>query len=378
MKGNKGYVYFDKKRNGWFARVTFTDERGKRRDIKRKVENKTEGYKLLKTTIEIYECSGTKGIDAEKITINFLCDYYEERYCKPPKYVNGRKVEGLRSFVQVKGYLNVFREYFGGMKLKSLTYEDLRSFRNHRLSTPTHQSSQRSIATVNRELAYLRRILTIAERNDWINKNLFKRGDALIHCSDEVKRERILTSEECQRLINACTDRRAHIRPIVIAALDTGCRLGELLKMCWSDIDFDSGIIIIRAFNTKTMRKREVAITSRLRAELENLWQSFPQDETDIVFGVSEIRKGFKSACSEAELTDLRFHDLRHCHASKLDELGFSVPEIANQLGHTQIQTTMRYVNRNKTSIRKVATLLDSVFASEITSSNSESSELIN
>jgi integrase len=279
--------------------------------------------------------------------------------------------------VAVKGYLKVFREHFGGLKLKSLTYDDLRSFRIKRLSTSTHQSKQRSIATVQRELAYLRRLLTIAERNDWIEKNPFKRGDALIHSADEVKRERILTSEECQRLINACIDRRAHIRPIVVAALDTGCRLGELLKLCWSDVDLDYGIIVIQAFNTKTMRKREVAITSRLQIELENLWQSFPQDKNNLVFGVSEIRVGFKSACKEAELTDLRFHDLRHCHASKLDELGFSLPEIASQLGHTQIQTTMRYVNRHKTSIKKVARLLDSALVSE-SIVETKSSELIN
>jgi integrase len=99
----------------------------------------------------------------------------------------------------------------------------------------------------------LRRILNIAERNSWITKNSFNCGDSLIHCSDEVKRERILTLEETQRLIDACTDRRAHLRPIIIAALDTGCRLGELLKLKWCDIDLDIGIITIQAFNTKTM-----------------------------------------------------------------------------------------------------------------------------
>ncbi len=96
------------------------------------------------------------------------------------------------------------------------------------------------------------------------------------------------------------------------------------------------------------------------------------------VFFVSEISVGFKHACRDAGLTDLRFHDLRHCHASKLDEFGFSVPEMANQLGHTQIQTTLCYVNRNKTSVRKVATLFDSVLASEMSKPDIESSELIN
>ena len=114
---------------------------------------------------------------------------------------------------------------------------DIYKYRLERLTTPTHQSSQRAIATVNRELAYLRRLLNIAERNDWINKNPFKRGDSLIHLADEVKRDTVLSPSECQRLLDACSNRRSHLKPIVIAALDLGCRLGELLKLQWKDVD---------------------------------------------------------------------------------------------------------------------------------------------
>lgn len=298
------------KKKNWYARITFADETGKRKDIKRKVENKTDGNKVLKTLVATYDNSGIKGINAENVTFSDLADYYEEIYCKPAHYVNDRKVAGLRSFIEVKGYLKVFREYFGKLKLKLLTYENLYKFRLHRLSTPTHQSSQRSIATVNRELAYLRRLLNIAERNDWIGKSPFRCGDTLIHQADEVKRDRVLTVQECQRLIDACIDRRAHLKPIVIAALDTGCRLGELLKLQWKDVDINSGIITIQAFNTKTMKERKVSITQRLEIELKSLLSAFPQSENDLVFGVSEIRVGFKSACKSAELSNLRFHDL--------------------------------------------------------------------
>lgn len=376
MKQRTGQVFQNKKNGEWTARVCYKNNNGKRTAIQRRAENKTEATKILKEILETLENGGRKALDAEKITVNELCEYYEKHYAKPPQYVNDRKVAGLRSYVQIKGYLKTFRESFGGVKLKALTYDDLREFRAERLLTPTHQSAQRAIASVNRELAYFRRILTIAERNGWISKNLFKCGDSLIHCSDEVKRERILTLEETQRLINACTGRRAHLKPLIIAALDTGCRLGELLKLQWHDVNLDFGIITIKAFNTKTMKKREVGITTRLKAELENLKSSFPHSKDDLVFSVSEVRKSFKSACKEAKLSDLRFHDLRHCHATKLDELGFSVLEIAGQLGHTQIQTTMRYVNRHKEGIKKVTLALDSIY--QDTMPKMESSELIN
>lgn len=366
MKCHKGYIFFDEKKNCWFARITFSDELGKRKDIKRKVENKTEGDKLLRKLIDEFNKSGVKGFDIEKINFLDLINYYEGIYCRPPQYVNGRKVAGLRSVVGVKGYLKVFRQYFGTMKLKSLRYDHLYKFKLDRLSTSTHQSSQRSIASVNRELAYLRRLLNIAERNNWIVKNPFKSGDSLIHQADEVRRDKILTSEECCRLLDACSGRRSHLRPIVIAALDTGCRLGELLKLCWKDVNFDAGIITIQAFNTKTMQERHVAITQRLKEELEELIFSFPQKEDDLVFGLKEIRKGFKNACRAAGFPDLRFHDLRHVHASLLDSLGFSIAAIGKQLGHSSdSKVTLRYINRNEESTRQVANVLDSYLESQ-------------
>ncbi len=360
MKQRTGQVFQDKKTGDWIARVCYKNKNGKRTAVQRKAENKTQAKQVLAELLDVLEKGGRKAIDAEKMTFSDLVNYYEEIYCKPPHYVNGRKVSGLRSFVSVRGYLKIFRECFGGLKLNSITYDDIYKYRLERLTTPTHQSSQRAIATVNRELAYLRRLLNIAERNDWIDKNPFKRGDSLIHLADEVKRDTVLSPAECQRLLDACSDRRAHLKPIVIAALDLGCRLGELLKLQWKDVDLDSGIITIQAFNTKTMRERTVAITQRLQIELENLLSAFPHSENDLVFGFSEIRKGFKSACKIAGLPDLRFHDLRHVHATNLDSLGFSIAAIGKQLGHSSdSRVTLRYINRDKEATRQVADALD-------------------
>jgi integrase len=360
MKSRTGYVYKDKKTGSWYARVTYTDNAGKRRDIKRRVEKKSQGNKLLKTLVHDFENGGRTAIDAERITFNDLADYYSEHYLLPAQYVSGRKVAGLRSVVTVRGYINVFREYFGRQRVKTITYDDLRQFKLQRLKTPTHQSEQRSITTVNRELAYLRRLLNIAEQNTWIRRNPFKTGDALIHVSDEMKRERILSHDEETRLLALCIGRRAHLRPMIIAALDTGCRLGELMKMKWLDVDQNGRVITIQAFNTKTMKERQVSITSRLAIELETLWDSSIKDQNALVFGIkSAIRQAFKGVCCDAGIHGLRAHDLRHSHASRLDDLGFSLSKIGAQLGHSQVQTTSRYVNRDKTGVRQVAVALD-------------------
>lgn len=384
MKKRTGYIYKDKTTRNWYVRIGYTKNNGKRSSIKRKVESKAAGKELLRELLEKFETGGKKALDREKLTFNDLCDFYATHYMIPAQYANGRKVAGLRSVTSVKGYIGVFRGHFGKSLLSSISYEDIRSYRAARLKTGTHQSAQRSIATVNRELCYLRRLLNIAERNDWIIKNPFKSGDPLIHMADERKRERILTAEECERLIAACTGPRAHLRQIVIAGLDTGCRLQELLKARWEDIDFQDQTFTVQAFNTKTMRQRTVALTSRLRSELEALWEQSDKTANGLVFGgLSDIRQGFRTACRDAGLDELGkervvFHTLRHSHAVRLDDLGFSLTKIGSQLGHVVWQTTLRYAaHRDKASVKAIGEALDS-YQLEIEPQLESDSRLVN
>src|SRR5438270_13486985 len=121
----------------------------------------------------------------------------------------------------------------------------------------------------------MRRLLNIAEREGWILRNPMRNGDPLISIADERKRERIVTREEELRLLTACENRyRKHLRPIVICALDTGMRRGEIFGLKWSDVDFEERVLTIRAFNTKTMQERQVSLTTRLMIELEKLWEN--------------------------------------------------------------------------------------------------------
>lgn len=380
MKSRSGYVFQDKK-GTWFARVTYTDRNGKRKNIQRKVENKSKGDELLKKLVNSIDADKGASIETEKLTFSDLAEHYKKHYLKEAQYVNGRKVSGLRSVVSVRGYVNVLLEYFGKQKLRSITYEDLLTFRNTRLKTPTHQSEQRSIATVNREMAYLRRLLNIAERNGWISKNPFKCGDSLIHIADEKKRERILTREEEAKLLAQCVGSRKHLRPIIIAGLDTGCRLGELLKLRFKDIDFDSDLITIQAFNTKTMRERQISLTTRLKEELEKLFAKTPNPEA-LVFGITcVVRQGFKNACTAAGIDGVTFYTLRHTAATRLVSLHIPLAEVGKVLGHTTPNTTYRYyLNPNLETVRRAAAALDSFNAEQQPAQEtvSDASELVN
>lgn len=376
MKSRTGYVFQNKETGSWYARVTFTDRNGKRKNIQRKVENKSRGDELLKKLIHTIENEGASAIEVEKLTFSDLASYYEKHYLKEAQYVNGRKVAGLRSVDSVRGYVRILREYFGKQKLRTITYEDLLTFRSQRLNTSTHQSKQRSIATVNREMAYLRRLLNIAERNGWISKNPFKCGDSLINVADERKRERILNRNEELSLLAQCTGSRKHLRTLIIAGLDTGCRLGELLKLRFRDVDFEADLITIQAFNTKTMRERQVSMTIRLKQELEELYAVNPNPD-ELVFGIKcEVRQGFKNACRDAGISGVTFYTLRHTAATRLVSLHIPLAEVGKVLGHTTPNTTYRYyLNPNVETVRRASAALN-LFNGE--QKHQESSEMVN
>lgn len=145
MRERTGQIFQDKKGKGnWIARLCYSNSNGKRTAIQRKAENKTQAREILKGLLETVDKGGRKAIDAEKMTVNDLCDFYAEHYLFEAKVVNGRKVSGLRSHITVKGYIRLIREYLGAVKLKTLTYEDLRTFQTKLLERKTRQSEKMS------------------------------------------------------------------------------------------------------------------------------------------------------------------------------------------------------------------------------------------
>ena len=325
------------------------------------------------------------------MTFADLARFYEETYLIAPQYVDGRKALGLRNYYDFKLRLKALSEFFKTKRLREITYSDLEKYRIARLKTPVlvgrntrgtdskgkPTSRPRSIATVNRELSLLRRVLNVAKRNRWISENPFELGDSLIKLGDEKPRERILSRDEEERLLAACTGWRTHLRPVIICALDTGMRRGEMFKLKWADIDFDGRIITIRAFNTKTERQRQVAITERLAEELEKLYHHFSRDPASLVFGITtSVKTAFNKVKKIAGLADLRFHDLRHTHATRLVALSVHLSEVGRQLGHTQERTTYRYVNPNIETARRVAAALDG-FNNLQTEAQTEAQEVV-
>lgn len=343
-----------------FARVTFTDEFGKRKDIKRKALSRTHARQIIKDLLREIDDRGEASLDSSRLTFAQLAKYYKERYVTPARFIENRKVSGLRSHSEVKRVVSILESHFGSKRLRSITHGDVLQFRASRLDTKvkfkTAPSRQRSIATVNRELAVLRRMFSIAFREGWILRHPFSGSDVLISTSDETRRDRVLSLAEEELLLEACDGRREHLRPVIICALDTGMRRGEILSLRWRDIDLKNRRINIQATNTKTLRARSVPITPRLFSELENLPQ---RDPATRVFGITDtVKRSWATAKAIAGISDLKFHDLRHTCATRLVQGGLPIAEVSRILGHTSIVTTFRYANVDDSTLDRAVAIL--------------------
>lgn len=105
------------------------------------------------------------------------------------------------------------------------------------------------------------------------------------------------------------------------------------------------------------MRERQIGMTERLTAELEKLSENH---NGGLLFGIkTHAQHSFQKAKREAGLPDLRFHDLRHTHVTRLVGAQMPLAEVGRVLGHTQPSTTFRYVNINADTARRAADLLN-------------------
>lgn len=368
------------KRNGKiYARVRFKDDTGKQRDLWRIADSKVDANKKLKELLKEIEGKTAKEIDAANMTLSDLADYYIKNYLHEAVYIGDKKVSGVRGVTEALCAVKPLVEYFGHRKIKTLTYGDIRTYKQVRLSTPTKHAKQRAVATVNKELNKLKRMLNIAVREQWLSRNPFENGESLI--GQEEHRTRVLSLEEEKRLLDSIESnpKRSHIKGIVLIGLDCALRRGEIFTLKWFDVDFARRTLTIRAFNAKTARKRTVAMTKRVFDEILRLWEISDQNQDSLVFGVSvTIKTAWKKICREARIEDFHFHDTRHTAITRMIRAGLPPVEVMKVSGHSTLAAFNIYANLESDSIFRAANALDNYLAHQEASQNSHLSELIN
>jgi integrase len=221
-------------------------------------------------------------------------------------------------------------------------------------------------ATVNRDIVVLRHMFVKAMA--W--------GKALSNPVAHVKplrasnrRLRYLSHEEMARLLDVADET---LRPVLITALHSGLRRGELFALTWQDIDFKHGVI--RVVQTKSGKPREIPMSETLRATLQHLPRCI---DSDYVFPgktghrLVDIRKRFHRALREAGIEGFVFHDLRHTFASHLVMVGVDLVSVKEFLGHADLKMTLRYAHLapdyKREAIRRLDTSMDTRQKKEVT-----------
>ncbi len=142
-----------------------------------------------------------------------------------------------------------------------------------------------------------------------------------------------------KRLYRACSE---DFKPIILMALLTGMRRGEILRLTWKDVNFNNSIIQIR--ETKNGEIREVPIHKELflalsKMEIKGKYIFTNKDGSQ----KKDIRTAFGNALKRAKISNFRFHDLRHTFASHLVMNGVDLLSVKELLGHKTIDMTLRY-----------------------------------
>ena len=277
------------------------------------------------------------------------------------KYAKINKKSWKRDQICIKNLL----PYLGDLLLSRIAPSDIEAYKEDRLK-------KISPSTINRELACLRYMFTVAEQlGKFEGKNPVKEVKFLQSRQYVFK---VLTAKEIKRLIDAAVE---HLKPIIILALNTGMRRGELFNLRWSDVHFKDRFLFIKETKSNIMRKipmNDLVIKTIKSIEKKSEFV-FTSPRSGTRF--RDIQYSFKRACEKAEINDCRFHDTRHTAATHMIQRGADIVTVSQILGHTDIKMTLKYCHPSDDSRLRAVDLLSLSFkepAEEIYSHNKDTS----
>jgi len=140
-----------------------------------------------------------------------------------------------------------------------------------------------------------------------------------------------------------------HLMPLVLLAMNTGLRRGELFHLAWHSISFEHRLLTVRGEHAKSGQSRHVPLNEEALSVLQR-WKHQQPDSHYVFPGqngkpLTDIKKSWGSVLTRAKITNFRFHDLRHHFASQLVMAGVDLNTIRELLGHRDYSSTLRYAH---------------------------------
>ena len=299
----------------------------------------------------------------DKPTFKEFSDKWFELYVK----TNNKHSEILNKESLLRAYLN---PYFGRMRLDQIKCLDVENFKAKKLATGLSNKS------VNNSLIALNKCLNTAK--EW---DVLRSTPKVKLLKVEPQKFDFLNEEEGQLLLDYCD---GWLKDMVLFALKTGLRFGELIALQYNDIDLDQKLLTVsrsiakgKMGSTKSNKIRFIPLADdvclMLKARISKKGFVFNDGNSNEPLSYRQCSGWIHRACKKAGLRRISWHALRHTFASNLAQNGVSVMLIKELLGHADIKTTMRYSHLtplatrdaietlNKKSGHKAATNIDSV-----------------
>ncbi len=313
--------------------------------------SKRQAERWAKTVeAEMIEGRHFRSAEARRRTLAEAIDRYLEH--EAPKLRDGR---------MQRSTLPWWREKLGRFKLCDITpaliaqYRDQLAAETYRRARPGAKRSslkageharefKRKPNTINNYLVSLGRIFSVARREwHWITHNPME-GVAKLRAGPG--RVRYLSEDERQRLL-AETVKDPQLHVLVVMALSTAARAGELMSLSWHDVDLKDGRVLLG--KTKNAQPRVVWVRGEALRLLKEHGRIRRLDDDPVFLGAApgtryDYHTHFKAACAAAGVTDFRFHDLRHSAATYLAREGATEQQL-KAIGGWKSNVVNRYVH---------------------------------
>lgn len=335
----KIYKRKDTKKVSYYAHFTV---RGNRYRVRLEAQN-MEQAKRMAADIEFQILAGNyKVLDQGKsITLRELSDRYLE-------YAMTKKRSWNRDVVSLKNILNmeIDNKKLGDYPVDSIKVAHIQKYQIRRkrgldvkYAGKGIAEEDRNYATCNRELGCLRHIFNMGIEWELLSKNPV--ASKAVRFDKEKSRDRILEDDELRRLLQVCS---GQLYQVVMVALNTGMRRGEILGLRWQYVSLEKNKIDVK--HTKSGDDRTIPINSFLH----NVLDSMAKDSVYLFSNrdgknTGDVKTAWNNAMRKAGVKDFRFHDLRHLVASKLARAKVTESVIALILGHKRSSITSRYIN---------------------------------
>ncbi|AUC93700.1 integrase [Bradyrhizobium sp. SK17] len=263
---------------------------------------------------------------AEKTTLKELLMRYRDEV-----------TPGKRGVASERARINtIVRCPIGHRTLAKLTSSDVATYRDERLKLVAP-------ATIVRELNTISHAIEIATREWglWLPRNPVK----LVRRPPVPRgRTRRLKEGEEDALLAACDRGRTPLlKPLIVLAIETGMRRGELLDLLWENVDLKRAVAHLPL--TKNGDSRDVPLSRRAVETLHRLRARGPEVERVFPMTGNAVRLAFEHLRVRAGMSDFHFHDLRHEAISRLFEKGLNIAEVSAISGHRELKMLQRYTH---------------------------------